>query len=81
MLEPWDDVLRRFVSASPALLERREMQRRTESKFVMPVPAAAALLPALLRDYALLPAGPDGARASASPLLRHCHGGGAPDEG
>ena len=58
MPDPWDDALRRFGSASPALLERREMQRRTESKFVMPVSAAAALLPALLREYALLPAGP-----------------------
>ncbi len=53
----WDDLLSRFAPAPPALVERRQMQRRSESKFVMPASAAANLLPALERDYAVLAAG------------------------
>ena len=53
----WDAILRRFSQAQPHLVECREMQRRAESKFAMPVSAAAALLPALAGDYALLSAG------------------------
>jgi hypothetical protein len=57
MLREWEDSLGRFAFAPPALVAEREMQRRTESKFVMPVAAADALLPALTNDYAVLPAG------------------------
>ena len=53
----WEQALRGFAPASPTLVERREMQRRAESKFVMPVADAVALLPALQHDYAVLPAG------------------------
>lgn len=53
----WDHALSGFASAAVALVERREMQRRTESKFAMPVAAAASLLRALQREYAVLPAG------------------------
>ncbi len=53
----WEPLLRGFAPAAPGLLARREMQRRTESKFVMPVPFAAALLPELQDHYALLLAG------------------------
>lgn len=57
MSNDWDDALGGFALAPPALLERREMRTRTESKFAMPVSAAAALLPALTSDYAVLRAG------------------------
>lgn len=57
MSSDWDDVLARFAEAPPALLERREMGRRTESKFAMPVRAATALLHGLPSDYAVLRAG------------------------
>ena len=57
MARDWDHVLGGFAVAPAALLARREMQRRAESKFVMPAAAAVALLPALERDYAVLPAG------------------------
>lgn len=57
MAADWDRVLGGFASAPAALVERREMQRRAESKFVMPVAAALALLPSLERDYAVVPAG------------------------
>lgn len=53
----WDQALQGFGVASAPLVHRREMQRRAESKFVMPVADALALLPALQRDYAVLPAG------------------------
>lgn len=53
----WDPLLTRFTPAPAWLLERREIQRRTESKFVMPVWAAAALLPELQDGYALVTAG------------------------
>ena len=58
MRESWEETLGRFALAPPGLVEAREMQRRLESKFVMPASAAASLLPALARDYALLLAGP-----------------------
>jgi len=57
MREPWEALLGRFALAPPGLAEARDLQRRFESKFVMPASGAAALLPALARDYALLPAG------------------------
>lgn len=53
----WEDGLCEFAHAPAALVAEREMLRRTDSKFVMPGAAAAALLPALAHDYALLPAG------------------------
>lgn len=54
----WDGTLGYFALAPSSLVERREMDRRAESKFVMPVSAAVALLPFLANEYALLPAGP-----------------------
>jgi hypothetical protein len=53
----WHDSLRRFALAPLTLLAEREMNCRTDSKFVMPVAAAHALLSALRDDYAVLPAG------------------------
>lgn len=57
MYKPWEEMLGRFALAPPGLAAAREMQRRCESKFAMPAGGAAALLPQLARDYALLPAG------------------------
>jgi hypothetical protein len=52
----WEAHLRGLAHAPPALVARREMQRRTESKFVLPETVAQALLPALRQEYAVLPA-------------------------
>ena len=57
MTQEWVDSLRQFSSAPAALVAGRQMERRIESKFVMPAAAAEALLPALKDDYAVLPAG------------------------
>lgn len=57
MRESWEEILGRFALAPPGLVAEREMQRRLESKFVMPGSAAAALVPLLARDYVLLLAG------------------------
>lgn len=57
MCPNWEDRLGGFALALPTLVAERDMQRRMESKFVMPVWAAEALLPALADDYAALPAG------------------------
>lgn len=56
MARPWDS-LDQFGYASQSLAACRDLQRRAESKFVMPAAAAEALLPRLKDDYAVLPAG------------------------
>ena len=53
----WADSLDQFGYANESLAAGRELQRRTESKFVMPAAAAQALLPRLKDDYAVLSAG------------------------
>lgn len=57
MPDTWEERLCELGVAPPALVVRRDMQRRTESKFVMPERAARALVPALRREYVVLPAG------------------------
>ena len=46
-----------FAHASPTLVEDRDMQQRAESKFVVSVATAAALVLALHGQFAVLPAG------------------------
>lgn len=57
MAREWEDRLGQFGRAGQSLTACRDLQRRTESKFVMPAAAAAALLPRLMDGYAVLPAG------------------------
>lgn len=54
----WDDLLARYALAPRELAKGRELQRRLDSKFVLPVSAAGKLLGSLADDYALLAAGP-----------------------
>ncbi len=56
-LEAWSDQLSRFPAASPALVLRRELCRRTDSKYVMSPAAAADLVERLAGDYAVMTAG------------------------
>lgn len=62
MLAGWETALGEFALAPQALLDQRELQRRTDSKFVMSAATAAELLRVLVRDYKVLSAG--GARAA-----------------
>lgn len=53
----WTERLADFRRATPELLERRDLDRRTDSKFLLPPDAALDFLTALERDYAVLAAG------------------------
>lgn len=53
----WNEVLTRFPRATRALLAARDLQRRTDTKFVLPPSRALDLLARLANDYACLPAG------------------------
>lgn len=57
MNSEWQDLLGRFPLASPELLARRELRRRTDTKFVLSPAAAGCLLRELARDYAVLASG------------------------
>ena len=59
----WRDLLARFPSAPSGLVQRRELSRRADSKFVVSPAEALAVLPPLAGDYAVLAAG-DGLVAS-----------------
>jgi hypothetical protein len=53
----WGGLLARFAPASPELVVRRELRRRTDSKFVLSPSAALELLGALTSEYAVLGTG------------------------
>jgi hypothetical protein len=57
MATDWEHALSGLGVATAAHAGRLDLQRRAESKFVMPAGAALALLPGLRLDYAVLPAG------------------------
>lgn len=57
MLAGWEIALGQFAAAPQALLDQRELQRRTDSKFVMSQATAVELLKLLVRDYVVLIAG------------------------
>jgi len=59
----WRDLLARFPSAPSGLVQRRELSRRADSKFVVSPAEALAVLPPPAGDYAVLAAG-DGLVAS-----------------
>lgn len=56
-MREWEDLLGAFPMASPELSVHRELRRRTDSKFILTPDGAAALLPGLSKDYAVLSAG------------------------
>ena len=53
----WEEGLAPFAPAPPELIALRELSLRTDTKFVLPAAAAAAIVPRLAQDYALLGAG------------------------
>lgn len=53
----WEGRLVGFACAPPALVARRDLCRRVESKFVIPIAATQALVASLASDYVVLPAG------------------------
>ncbi len=53
----WTGLLSHFPLAPPELLARRELRRRTDSKYVISTSAAADLITNLTADYAVLSAG------------------------
>lgn len=55
--QEWRDLLARFPAAPPDLIVRRELRRRTDSKFVLTPASAAELLLAITGDYTVLGAG------------------------
>ena len=57
MTDDWNRLLDGVPLATPELIVRRELRRRTDLKFVMPLPAAAEFVRALGDDYAVLTAG------------------------
>ncbi len=55
--EEWRERLDAFARATPDLVRRRELCRRSDSKFVLTPRAAGELVASLGHDYAVLPAG------------------------
>lgn len=53
----WRRALERFPIATPGMLATRELQRRTDTKFVLPCEAALDRLAGLASNYAVLLAG------------------------
>jgi len=53
----WEALLPRFLAADPGLVESRALQRRADTKFVLPISALPALLSRLADDYSILRAG------------------------
>jgi len=53
----WEQRLAPFAPAPSELIALRELSLRTDTKFVLPAAAAAAIVPRLAQDYALLGAG------------------------
>lgn len=53
----WEDLLARFPPAAPELVARRELRRRTDSKFVLSPADALELLRGLTGEYAVLGTG------------------------
>ncbi len=53
----WHERMAHFAPGTSELLEARALRRRADTKFVMPPPRVAEMLPSLAEDYAVLLAG------------------------